>query len=491
MSENGEEQKPSNVISIEDQIKKVAQKKEEKRLKDLIDDEVDIGGSSIIDAILDGGEEQLTKMNEKHAFINSFGGSPMVLCKIYSVVANRDIIEFRSPDAIKTQYSNESIKLGNGYIELGKWWIRHKNRREYETIIFDPTKPKIYNNCLNMWEGLTITPTKGSWYYTKRHIWRILCNKNKEKFKYVMKWFAWMVQNPGDRSEVAIIFKGLQGAGKGFIFTQFVKIYGEHGLSISNRKHLTGQFNGHLRNIVFLFADEAYYPGDKEIEGTLKQIITEPYIPIEDKYKSLAPAKNCLHIAMSTNADWVIPAGEDTRRYFINKVDNSMAMNQDTEYNRKKYFSNLWDEMDNGGREAMVFSLQQINLTNWHPRYNIPQTEEMQYQKTLSLAKKFKILLSLLEEGIFPGQLTIDQEYLVASKELFECFEKIDINVKKMTHNARTEGIRKLGCKKEHRRNGNFWLFPDLKTCRLRWDKIYGEHRWENIEDTWMIEKDF
>ena len=61
---------------------------------------------------------------------------------------------------------------------------------------------------------MAVKPVKDSWYRTKRHIWRILCNKNKVKFKYVMKWFAYLVQHPGSPAEVAIIFKGRQGLEK-------------------------------------------------------------------------------------------------------------------------------------------------------------------------------------------------------------------------------------------------------------------------------------
>jgi hypothetical protein len=40
-------------------------------------------------------------------------------------------------------------------------------------------------------------------------------------------------------------------------------IWGNHGLYVSNAKHLVGNFNAHLSDVCFLFADEAFYSGTK------------------------------------------------------------------------------------------------------------------------------------------------------------------------------------------------------------------------------------
>ena len=56
-----------------------------------------------------------------------------------------------------------------------------------------------------------------------------------------------------------------------------MRILGQHALHISNSKHLVGNFNAHLRDCVLLFADEAFYAGDKAHVGVLNSLITEPY----------------------------------------------------------------------------------------------------------------------------------------------------------------------------------------------------------------------
>lgn len=431
----------------------------------------------------------LEKMNEKHAFIHSYGGKPAVLSYVYSEAFNKDIMEFVTPDAISIRYCNQSVKVGNNQVELGKWWLRNSHRREYRTVIFDPSKPKEHDGCLNLWEGFSIEAKMGSWYHTKRHIYRILCNKDKAKFKYVMRWFAWCIQNPADRPEVSVIFKGKKGAGKGFIFTQFVELFGRHGIAISNREYLTGNFNGHLSNVVFLFADEAYYPGDKEIEGVMKQLITEPKIAYNAKYKEIAPGTNRLHIGMATNTDWVIPASEDERRYFINSVDNKYAKGQCSDLQRKLYFSILWEEMKHGGQSAMLYDMQRMDLKGWHPRDDVPDTEELLLQKKLSLSTLNAAIFQMLEDGAFPGEKMDGDYFSISSENLVAHIEKIEPATKRFSNVKKLEVFRKLGAIKKKTNTKNYWVFPPLKEMRDKFSSLYVPHKWPDGDDEWYIQR--
>ena len=77
-----------------------------------------------------------------------------------------------------------------------------------------------------------------------------------------MDWMARLIQFPAQQGEVAVVLIGIEGTGKGILARATPYILGQHGLAISHAKHLTGNFNAHLRDCVFLFADEAFYAGD-------------------------------------------------------------------------------------------------------------------------------------------------------------------------------------------------------------------------------------
>lgn len=53
-----------------------------------------------------------------------------------------------------------------------------------------------------------------------------------------------------------------------------MQISGTHGLTVASVGQVTGRFNAHLRNCVFLFSDEVNWNGSKASEGALKALIT-------------------------------------------------------------------------------------------------------------------------------------------------------------------------------------------------------------------------
>ncbi len=112
----------------------------------------------------------------------------------------------------------------------------------------------------------------------------------------MLDWLADVVQHPDRQGEVALVLCGPEGCGKGLLARAMKYLLGQHGLAISNAKHLTGNFNAHLRDTVLLFADEAFYAGDRTHVGVFKALITEPYLTIEGKYQNPVLAKNYLHI---------------------------------------------------------------------------------------------------------------------------------------------------------------------------------------------------
>ena len=65
-----------------------------------------------------------------------------------------------------------------------------------------------------------------------------------------------------------------------------------------------------------LFADEAFWAGDKKGEETLKGLITEESLVFEEKFKDAYSIKNHLRIIMASNANWVIHARRQERSFF-------------------------------------------------------------------------------------------------------------------------------------------------------------------------------
>jgi hypothetical protein len=127
---------------------------------------------------------------------------------------------------------------------------------------------------------------------------------------------------------------------------------------------------------VFLFADEAFFAGDKKHESILKALITEPTLTVEAKGIDAEPAPNFLHIGVASNEDWVIPASGDERRYFVLQAADVRA--QDT-----AYFAELKRQLDAGGLENLLHYLMRRDLVNFEVRH-VPRSSALSDQKALS-----------------------------------------------------------------------------------------------------------
>jgi len=429
--------------------------------------------------------EALENMNKNHAFIRNYGRKPAILEKTYSHVYKKYVLDFIQVEPFCTMYCNKFIRLGKKEVPLGKWWVEHPERKEYKAVFFDPSFPAEHEGCLNLWEGLSVVPAKGNWKDILRHIYVILCNRDRSKFIYVIKWLAFMVQNPGKRAETVLIFKGKEGAGKGFIFGRLVEAYGCHGSYTNSAEGLVGRFNAHLAQTVFLLADEANFAGNRAAEGVLKQLISEPKMPVEAKFKDLSATNNFLHIIMCTNQNWVVPAHHDSRRYFINEVDSRYARNECSDEERKNYFDKLYHILYNGGLEAMLFDLMNMQLGDWHPRTAMPSTEEMDRQIVQSLGKMEKTLVAFLNEGRIPGVLQ-ERGVKVKSRSLFDYLDGIDSGCKDVSMVKKAEALKQLGIKKVRHGDGVYWVFPDLSTIRTTWERLHGKFKWD-IEGEWHV----
>jgi hypothetical protein len=204
------------------------------------------------------------------------------------------------------------------------------------------------------------------------------------------------VQKPGIQGEVAVVLRGERGTGKGVFARAFGSLFGQHFLHLSDARHLTGNFNAHLRDACIVFADEAFYAGDKQHEGQLKRIVTEPTLMIEPKYRDVTPARNCLHVIVSSNEEWVVPAGVDERRFFV--LDVSPCKRKDFQY-----FDVLDAEQRYGGAAAMLHDLQRRDLTNFNVR-NVPSTLALLDQKAQSFRGPEGWWYEVLIEGVAPAE---------------------------------------------------------------------------------------
>jgi hypothetical protein len=271
----------------------------------------------------------------------------------------------------------------------GEWWLRHTQRRQFHKIVFAPGRDT--PNDYNLWRGFGCEARPGDCGLFLNHLRTIVCGGVDEYYNYMLSWMANCVQNPSVQGHSSVVLRGRQGCGKSIVPALFGRIFGRHYLMVSKPEHLVGNFNAHLRDVVLLFADEAFFAGDKRNESALKTLVTERTLTIERKGVDAEVSANCVHLMMASNEKWVVPAGSDDRRYFV--LDCKPDRIGD-----RAYFDALVRQMESGGDAALLHLLLTHDLKSFDIR-SVPKTEALREQKALSMDMDAEWWLQILRRG--------------------------------------------------------------------------------------------
>lgn len=372
----------------------------------------------------------------------------------------------------------EQVKVVEGdkpmWKDAAPMWLRHPDRRRFWGVEFNPGK-KGHGTMYNLWRGFAVEPKKGAYPHMRAHIEEVVCNGDARLIQYVHGWLARAVQYPGEPAETALVLRGAKGTGKGTFATAIGSLFGPHYLPVSNKIHLVGRFNDHLRDKVVLFVDEGFWAGDVQHEGILKQLITEPELPYEAKYQGVKRGPNVLHVIIASNEQWVVPVSGMERRFCV--LDLSDKHIQDT-----LYFNTLRAAWENGEAQALLYDLLNYDLTSFSHR-NPPSTAGLHAQLVHSL-RGFeawwygRLCAGNLRSGQAGwGRIALSELYALyktednrrpASREVFE-----------MELERAAPGLARDARKFSNSLGQAFVTLPSLDACRKAWEQTHGpEEKW-------------
>lgn len=364
---------------------------------------VDNTGKSWADNLLD----HVLEFNKTHASV-MIGGRHRIMRTTPADASHekREKYEFIRHDDMKLIYANTTILAGHNpktgdpvYKNHYLAWAEHPQSQSYKgAVIFSPglDAPDGY---FNTWKGYAVEPQKNSqkWALIKHHIEEIICDGKQELIDYFYNWQAYTLQKPHEPAMAACVVRGEKGTGKGILGHFIRKIWGNHGIHLSSARHLTGNFNGHLADVCFVFADEAFFAGDKQGVETLKALITEPTLMTERKGIDAEQQPNYLKIMMFTNNDFSVNATRDERRFAVFDVSSDAKGNNN-------YFKELLrDCNDSEVQAAFLYDMLNRDISNFYPS-NIPETQGLKAQRIHSLCPIAQWLLYSFHTGYLIGE---------------------------------------------------------------------------------------
>ena len=294
----------------------------------------------------------------------------------------------------------------------------------------------------------------------------------------------------------APVLSGLPGVGKGVLAHSYGSLWGRHYTTITQEAHVTGRFNAHLFGRRFIFIDEGIWGGNRQDAGTVKTRITEPYIMLEAKGIDPIRLKNRTIYMISSNEASIVPADIADRRWQIFEVGDR---NRDD----KAYFAAVMKQLDEGGREGMLYDLLNRDLSAGpDPRRTI-KTAGLFEQILRAQGPEFRYIFQLLDDGLLPqpdapnngpGVTTIRAmheelragqpgAHYVQPRNFGRLLNDLFPKVKTVQSGIFIEGY---GAQKVHRRSTRYH-FPSLVQCRRDFEKFVGQTvPWSNDLEDWQ-----
>jgi hypothetical protein len=429
---------------------------------------------------LNSPDDVITWMNTRYAVVNHHGRI-LVVQEVYDLELSRTRTEYLEFESLRKMHMDLTVMANNRSIGAADYWLANPNRRFYSSVVFNPKDDQQDPLAYNLWRGWAVTPKGGPEKCKKfrDHIKNVLCDQNPKTYTYLMKWLARMVQKPWLQAEVAVVIKSSEGAGKGTLTNALLRILGRHGFMTAQSRHVVGDFTGQLHDCILLVAEEAFFAGDRVNRSTLKAMITEPYLSIEPKGLPAFQSRNYLHIMMNSNEEWVVPASLEARRFFVLRASDSMKGN-------RQYFTELYEELENGGLEAFLEVLLNIDIGDFDIR-EFPKTEELRNQQAQSLSGPDAWWFAVLERGkILPDDLGWPLETERGNGEYFVSNETLLRSYSFWTQERRNRqpplGKRNLGV---------FMNRMGFEVSNIGSDgtRVYGRNveSWEEAKEKWTV----
>jgi hypothetical protein len=421
------------------------------------------------------------KLNTEYAFVLA-GGGHHVLWETTDA-QGRYRLEHLAMAAFHAKHAAEEIQVGKKSAPVTEEWMRWKGRRGYDGLVFMPEQ-EAPNRFYNLWRGFAYEPGNRGGRHAAvdaflEHARSNVCKGDAALFRWLCGYFAHLVQRPWEKPLVALVFRGAKGVGKNALVERVGALLGSHFLLTSNRRYLVGNFNGHLENCLLFALDEAFWSGDKQAEGTLKDLITGGQHVIEHKGKEPYTVANKTRIVIIGNEDWLVPASHDERRFAVFDVGDGRKQD-------RHFFEDMRVRLESGGYRHLLGYLRDYDIAGIDVN-EAPRTEALAEQKHHSLDLVHQWWLECLEEGrVSNSDLGEGWQREVNCETFRTAFARYakDRRAGKWLPDSRSIGRIMKKCLPtifhKKTRNGYVYAMPVLEEARAAWCKFIGHDRtWE------------
>jgi hypothetical protein len=233
-------------------------------------------------------------------------------------------------------------------------YLEDKTRDKKDRIDFIPDIENCPPNVFNLFRGFQAEKCKPTEAYSEKRLNEInsglkIILKHHEILTggfgyYLCNVLAWIIQNPSQKCEVALLFRDEDGivslgggTGKNIFFDELIgkRLIGDdYYLSVADNAEIYSTFNGQLKSKLVINVEEADGKDNHSKANQLKSAITKKKMSVNQKGIDQYKVQDLATYFMSTNTRNAVPAGLANRRFAPFDVDKSFRGNE-------QYFKNL------------------------------------------------------------------------------------------------------------------------------------------------------
>ncbi len=262
----------------------------------------------------------------------------------------------------------------------------------------------------------------------EKHI-KFLCNNNDDIYSHLIMWLAHQVQFTGKKILWSPVIQGIQGCGKSFLGHILRTCMGKANVGTVATGQVNSSFNSWATSVAVNILEELRLSGNNRYNtlDTLKPLVTDEYIQINEKGISQYNTLNTTNYIAFTNHKDALPLSTDDRRWFVIFVglqrldDIKSATGEDANV----YFSKLFEALKTHQNEIRKWLLEYKITDSFLSLKQAPMTEHKQNMiNTEEVAiEGFIELKELLAEG---GEFF--NEDVLSSADLFNAFDNVEGN---------------------------------------------------------------
>lgn len=307
-------------------------------------------------------------------------------------------------------------------VNVPKLWLADSRRSEVERLDYIPgVDERIVERdgvkILNAWTGWGCDPAEGD-----VSPWLDLLERNvgdEELRRWIIQWFAYPLQHPGEKLNSYLHVWGKPGTGKNALLAPVLAIYGKNG-AVCSRDTLASNFNAVMANKQFINFDELYGGSGQDatrITNKIKPIVTGEKLEIEPKGVDKYFIRNCTNIVTTSNYLDALKLDDGDRRAAV------IGWHDESRQGDQEYWEGYFAWVKGEGPAALYDYLLGVDLNGFDAKGWAPMTEDKSdmLESTKSVEEAFIARLVDDPQGVLGP---IKNYCLVTGRQLAElCYQ--------------------------------------------------------------------